>query len=297
MPPRAPSIPSLPTPSAAAGTASLRLLCYGADAVQRLQVAPLLPWAELTWAPEPAAFSPGLREADLAIVFATRLEREAPELLANAARSLAPLPIVLLLRAHPHNLGDARTLPVDELLSWDDCPTRLPSTVARLASRLPRRRLAATFRSNPQVPAAIRKALARACASERPPRTVKELAAETGRHRSTLWSQWTGVRQRTSSPLRLQDLIDWILLLCVLEKRHNGQKWLSATLELGIDERTLRRLSNRLTGRSPSQLTDLPPSQVWRFCAEAVALTRVETNATFCPQPRHNALAPGRQKP
>ncbi len=53
----------------------------------------------------------------------------------------------------------------------------------------------------------------------------------------------------TDPPLRLEDFLDWLLVLHALGRKRPDCAWPRVAEELGVHERTLGRLARRLTGR------------------------------------------------
>ena len=65
--------------------------------------------------------------------------------------------------------------------------------------------------------------------------------------RRALQSQWkSAVGGRAA--WRLEDVLDWILLLEAVFRKENRRNWLEVAAELGVHERTLARYARRLVG-------------------------------------------------
>lgn len=112
--------------------------------------------------------------------------------------------------------------------------------------------LSLRFREAEHLPAALREALSSACRSERPVRSVNQLAAAMASNRRTLWHQWR--RAVGSSELRLQDFLHWILLLHALGRKSSERSWGDVAQQIGVHAHTLSRYARQLTGRTLSEL-------------------------------------------
>jgi len=117
-------------------------------------------------------------------------------------------------------------------------------------------RTAAQLHEAGGVPSALQAALVRLCASEPPPRAVAELAGGVPVHRRTLWYQW---RQHVgAAPLRLEDVVAWVLLLRASILRLRGSSWTEAATALGVHRHTVARAAERLADtRLPRGTGDL----------------------------------------
>jgi hypothetical protein len=92
------------------------------------------------------------------------------------------------------------------------------------------------------------RALRYACRAERPVRSIGQLAAASGCDRRTLWRHWhDAVAARVS--LRLEDVLDWLLLLHAVGRKTPCRSWSSVASELQIHPHTLGRIAARLASR------------------------------------------------
>lgn len=110
-------------------------------------------------------------------------------------------------------------------------------------------------------PPALRTALAHGfrAATDRPVRSVRELAAATGYSPITLskaFSRW----QRGRSTL--SQFLEALVILRVRQLRSSGMKWKRVGSRLGFTLETLRRKSKRCTGRTLVQLEKVPPDRL-----------------------------------
>lgn len=94
----------------------------------------------------------------------------------------------------------------------------------------------------------LHRAIRNACTAERPLRSLAQLAAASGCDRRTLWRHWNGAVAARAS-LRLEDVLDWLLLLYAVGRKEPTRSWSSVAVELQIHPHTLGRIATRLTNR------------------------------------------------
>jgi transposase-like protein len=109
--------------------------------------------------------------------------------------------------------------------------------------------LALALEEAEHLPSKLRKSLAGACRSKRPIYSVNQLAAAAGCDRRTLWKQWIQV-VGSSSELRLQDFLHWLLLLRAVGRKVSERSWESIAGDLNVHPHTLARWAKQLTGRT-----------------------------------------------
>jgi hypothetical protein len=82
------------------------------------------------------------------------------------------------------------------------------------------------------------------CRRGAPVRGVAELATAAGYHRRTLWRGW---QQIPASPsIRLEDLVDWVLLLRAATMRTQSRTWTSIATLFQVDRHSVPRIARRL---------------------------------------------------
>jgi AcrR family transcriptional regulator len=89
---------------------------------------------------------------------------------------------------------------------------------------------------------------------EPPFRSVSELAEALGCNRRTLWRHWR-LAIGAGVILRLEDVLDWILLLHAAGHKSLGRSWSQVASELQVHPHTLARAAARLARRSLRALT------------------------------------------
>ncbi len=159
-------------------------------------------------------------------------------------------PVVLVTREDADNARCLSGVGVVEVLWLREIESRLAAAVARACAVGSVARLATVLERAERLPEKLRCALRDACLAQHTPRTVCRLAANAGCHRSTLWTQWRkAMAGEAGSPgLRLEDVLDWLLLLSAVERKSPELKWVDVAYDLGVHEHTVVRMARRLTG-------------------------------------------------
>jgi AraC-like DNA-binding protein/predicted nucleic acid-binding protein len=161
-------------------------------------------------------------------------------------------PTVLITQEDAENARRLAGLAVDEVLWLREIEQRLYPAVARVRATRSVACVADVLDRAERLPARLRGALRDACLSQHPPRSVCRLAATAGCHRSTLWLQWRqAVAEQAGEgrpALRLEDFLDWLLLLSAVERKAPRLKWAEVAQDVGVHEHTMARLARRLTG-------------------------------------------------
>jgi hypothetical protein len=120
-----------------------------------------------------------------------------------------------------------------------------PSPIA--ADTGPACRLADAVRGSRRVPPRLRAALLRACAEERPFRSVSRLAAAAGCDRRTLWREWRRA-VGDASATRLEDVLHWLILARALALKTAERTWYDVAADLRVHPQTLSRFARQFTG-------------------------------------------------
>lgn len=94
----------------------------------------------------------------------------------------------------------------------------------------------------------LHRAIKYACRPERPVRSLGQLAAASGCDRRTLWRHWHDA-VAAQAELRLEDVLDWLLLLYAVGRKEPTRSWSSVAAELQIHPHTLGRMAARLANR------------------------------------------------
>jgi hypothetical protein len=160
---------------------------------------------------------------------------------------------------------------VDEVVWLSEIEGGLWPAVRQARANVSRQRLAGAVDCALLLDRPLQQAIRYACNAERPVRSIGQLAAASGCDRRTLWRHWhDAVGPRGS--LRLEDVLDWLLLLHAVGRKTPMRSWSSVAAELQIHPHTLGRITARLTARSLRTLspTDQLPLTL-QFHAKLVA--------------------------
>ncbi|MDQ6831169.1 MAG: hypothetical protein M3081_20080, partial [Gemmatimonadota bacterium] len=110
------------------------------------------------------------------------------------------------------------------------------------------RRFARDVREAKHLAPPLRDSLLIAIESTRPIASLGELAESVHTHRRTLWRRWRTMS--VASVVRLEDVIDWILVLRAGVAHARGSTWSDVASALGVDRHTLAGAHRRLVGLS-----------------------------------------------
>lgn len=187
-------------------------------------------------------------QSDCIVLALPRLNRNVTLRLRHLRRFNAS-PVVLITDGVLENARRLKDVTVEEVLWTDEVPTRIEYAVrcARAGSLLTV--ITEALRANLQISPLLRRALIEAVTRDRPYRTVKALAEETGRSRTTLWHHWN----QFAPELQLQRLLDWILLLRAIQQRQS-RSWTVVAHDLGLSISSLNRIAKRTTGDTLAEL-------------------------------------------
>jgi transposase-like protein len=109
-------------------------------------------------------------------------------------------------------------------------------------------RLAAAVRRDPRLEPRLRGALLLACGATRPFRSVCRLASAAGCDRRTLWRDWRHALG-DASPLRLEDVLHWLILARAMEIKTPRRTWTAVAEEVAVHPQTLARFARQFTRR------------------------------------------------
>jgi AraC-like DNA-binding protein len=160
-------------------------------------------------------------------------------------------PAVLVTSFDMDNLVKLTAVLMDELVCVRSITRHLRIAVSAVRNPSPLCAVERHLTEHPSLPYELRIALISGCRAAAPPRTVAEYAAPASCHKSTLYRQFR--RCNPTEDRSLGDFVDWVLLVRALQ-RLPGNKLSNVAGELGVDEKTLRRIAERLTGRRLSAI-------------------------------------------
>ena len=164
----------------------------------------------------------------------------------HLTQRLTTAPIVVVTTRAAEHVRAFVSSGITEICWTHDSPSVLQHAVEATVRKQPLDALAAQFQRATGLPLYLRNTLIYLCRAQTSVRTVGELCAAAGCHRSTLWSQWRATGADTV--LRLQDVVDWVILLRACSQRAPGIGWGAVAAEAGVHEHTIARIARRLMG-------------------------------------------------
>ena len=138
--------------------------------------------------------------------------------------------------------------PADQVVWLSEIEASLWPAIRLVTTAGSLQRVATRFESAFGADALLGAALQRAFAAPRPFRAMTDLAAACDCDRRTLWRHWHAA-VGPGSRLRLEDVLDWVLLLHAVGRKVPGRSWAQVAAELGVSAHTLTRTAARLAGR------------------------------------------------
>jgi hypothetical protein len=157
-------------------------------------------------------------------------------------------PMVLVTSKDADNARALRSMAIDEVVWLSEIDAGLWPAVRRARASVVRQHLTGVVDRALLLDRPLQRAIRYACNAERPVRSIGQLAVACGCDRRTLWRHW---HQTVSArvTLRLEDVLDWLLLLYAIGRKTPAQSWSAVAAELQIHPHTLSRIAARLTAR------------------------------------------------
>ena len=182
------------------------------------------------------------------------------ELLRRIERNGLWIPLVLVTDREPAAARRLRDVKTSAIVWFADLGTELPPEIEAARGSVPLLRLAEQAEKMTQSPA-LRTVLAHSlrAATDRPVRSVKELAAATGYSPITLSKAFSGWQHGRTT---LSQFLEALVILRATQLRSSGMNWTRASTRLGFALETLQRKSRRWTGRTLVQLEQVPPARL-----------------------------------
>lgn len=225
-----------------------RVLCNRMQAALVSRATPARPVG--TW----AVFEREAPRATCAAVAVRWLARDTvfADLCAFKAR-FADTSLVLITEKDADNARNLKAVLVEEVIWIHDLERDLLQATMRVCRRHLLYEIADRVERSTCISPTLRRSLVYACRADQPICTVAELARAVRRDRSTLWHHWQKAVGRQATA-RLEDYLDWILLLRAISARGPERPWSCVADELGVHEHTLGRIAKRLTASTLTQL-------------------------------------------
>ena len=182
------------------------------------------------------------------------------ELLRKIERNGLWIPLILVTDSEPEAAQRLNGVKTSAIVWFANLETELPLEIEAARGSVPLLRLAEQAEKMTQPPA-LRTVLAHSlrAATDRPVRSVKELAAATGYSPTTLSKAFSRWQQGRTT---LSQFLEALVILRARQLRSSGMNWTRASERLGFALETLHRKSKRWTGRTLLQLEQVPPDRL-----------------------------------
>jgi len=178
-------------------------------------------------------------------------------------------PLVLVTRKDADNVRLLRGVAIEEVVWTEEIDQALNSTIERIHRSNGFHTIAATIEATEHMPKRLRHALTHLFQNPRPIATVDELAKSVGCDRRTLWRLWRASVPEDAS-VRLQDILDWNVLLHAAVLRTQTTSWVGIAAKLSIHEHTLARSAKRLAGLTLRQTAEIGGDGIFEMFCERV---------------------------
>jgi hypothetical protein len=163
-------------------------------------------------------------------------------------------PLVLVTSKNADNALAIRWVAVEEVVWLSDVERALWPAVRRGPAQVLLQQVAVAVERALPSDHLLGRAIAYACRAKPPLHSIGQLASALACDRRTLWRHWR-VALAGAAPLRLEDLLDWFLLLHAVGRKLPGHSWARLATELQVHPHTLGRIAARLAGRPLRTLT------------------------------------------
>jgi hypothetical protein len=157
-------------------------------------------------------------------------------------------PIILVTSKSADNALALRWLAVEDVVWLSELERALWPAVQRGHAQALMHDMAAAVSRTLPADHLISRAIAYACRASPPLRSIAQLAAVLACDRRTLWRHWR-LALAAGSTFRLEDVLDWMLLLHAVGLKLPERSWAHVAGELHVHPHTLGRIAVRLTGR------------------------------------------------
>lgn len=180
------------------------------------------------------------------ILVESRLDRATEGRISSLARLTPHTPILIVVSRRDVACRCPGLTRTNRLVWSTDIERLLLSTVRRARIESVKTAACVAVSLTQHLGPTVRRAALTALRVSQPVRTVSELAMVVGRHRTTLSRDWNISQHRGIH--RLEDFVDWILLVDALGTKRDGQPWSDVATGLRVHERSLNRTARRLLG-------------------------------------------------
>ena len=161
-------------------------------------------------------------------------------------------PLVVVTAKDADAVRQLSRIRVEEFVWPHEMERGLSAAVDRAWAARPVERIRRAVEGLERLPPRLKRGMLAALTGPRPLLRVEEVARAAGCDRRTLWRE---LQELSCPELRLQDVLDWIVLLRLGMMKVPGRKWSGIAGELGLHEQSIGRMVQRLTGMSQRRFT------------------------------------------
>lgn len=184
------------------------------------------------------------------------------------ASPFGPPPVVCIVPQPGNGAISVEVIDAESVIWWEDVRVAFWPALRWARNALPRYRLADEIERLVHLPTLLRHALVHICRSPAPVRSLTMLTRETGFPKSTLEYQWRVACRKAGCDGRLEDFVDWLLLLRALRAKVPRATWSDVATSFEIHEHTLTRLAHRLMSHSLAEATGITHAKRWEIFRE-----------------------------
>lgn len=175
----------------------------------------------------------------------------------SRVREMAPtVPRLLIARKDEYSSHACPTLDVASIVWENEVDRKLRAEIRRVRAGGIRAQVGLVASLDRDLQPVARRALIAVARVSPPVTSVAALAAMMGVSRSALWRAWHEPRGATRC--RLEDLLDWLLLVEAVGRKTAAVTWADVSAQVGVHEHTIARIAPRLHGHSVNDLVALP---------------------------------------
>ena len=178
-------------------------------------------------------------------------------------------PLIVVTSKNADNALALRWVAVEDVVWLSELERALWPAVRRGHAQALMHDMAATVGHAMPADPVIGRAIAYACRASPPFRSIAQLATALACDRRTLWRHWR-VALSDGSAFRLEDVLDWLLLLHAVGRKLPERSWAHVAGELQVHPHTLGRIAVRLTRRPLRALTAADQLPLARHCQAAL---------------------------
>lgn len=204
-------------------------------------------------------------------------------------------PMVLVTEKDAERLRLLAPITLHEVVWIHEAAAQLAPAIARARVGTIFHELADRIRRTEHISPVLREALARAAESRQPIRRVQRLAEIMNKSPDVLDHHWH-VAVRPESELRLEDYLDWFILLRALQRKRPNANWTAASDTVGVSARTLQRIAHRLTGSSLHDLESVGFKGIAQLCRQQLLKALLGASDAANSREIRNPVLPGQPR-